>query len=576
MHNRPRVLVLMVWALIGVGVGVARSAPPNASDVEPLLRRVPEDAQLVIFLPSLARVADGLNAFMKAIDLGDEGAVTARGLAENLGAGASALDLNGPLLFALSAQHAEPVVVARLTSATSQPTSRPTRTVAGVTVQEFEDGLLAVLDDSLALIARDEDSLKPALDTRGELGKTLMRELIERFPNEQALIYVDVAAWRERADVVLNTIAQTSMMGLAAAGPEAADAIYVQRWFFDQFRALIGESRSYTAGLTFTTAGIAYRDRIAVKPDGTLAKYLAAVRPTDRDLLRGLSAERPAAIVALEWSVPPEMRTIEEAMYEATLTTEERRERIGAERMKLGMERVKSAQRRLHGYNCAMEWNSKEHCMAIKGVYLTDDPNAYLAEFRAIHREVPELFELWANLPGGARVEHATATINDTSVEQYNFSIATGGSPVDAAVAAVYGPEPTMSVLPAQHGVGFYMGPRASSRDVLERMLKADPNTGLATDPRVKAAMSQLSPNPQLVMLFDTMRLVELSMQMSRAMGVPSVPLPHAAEPSDYAAYGLYLEAGGIRQQLHVPAGGVRSVIKSFKHIDGATSGGGD
>jgi hypothetical protein len=208
-------------------------------------------------------------------------------------------------------------------------------------------------------------------------------------------------------------------------------------------------------------------------------------------------------------------------------------------------------------------------------VYLTDDPNAYIADLRTMFSETPELFEIWASLPGGSKVNHSTASIGGASVDQFKFTVS-GGSPVEAAVGAIYGDNPTLSLVSSRHGAAFYMGPADEAGPMLERMKSSDPNDTLAADPRVRAAVSRLDARPQLVLLLDMLRLVELSMEMSRAMGVPSVRVRRGADTSEFVAYGLYLQPDGARQQVYVPACSVRDVIRSFKHFADGTADPGD
>lgn len=569
-----RSLAFLVFvAAVGAALGQPASQPTTraASDgVARVLRHVPDGAQLVIIVPNVEQFADGLRAFVKSIGIPGVKGFTARELiSEPLGAPAEALRLDAPIAVAMTAGRDEIVVIGLLAAGTSQPTSPSPRSLAGAALRDFGDeGLLAMTDDGVAIIARDEAAARGTIEARGELGRSIDAALTDRIRDHQLLVYVDVPAWHERVEMAIDLITQTSMMGLSVAGPEAANAMRVQRWAFDEARALLGEIQTYVAGASLDADGVRYTDRVLVRTDGQLAKYLAGVKPFDRDLLRGLHAERPAAVFGMEWQTAPDVATVEEVMFDTLLATDELKQRLGEDRLRSAIDRIKSAHRRLTGYNGAFDLVKGGQGMTMSGLYLTDQADEHCNDIRTLFKNNPEFLCAWASFPQGCSVEFSTDTCQRVQADVFRFSVPHSGSPIEAAMEAMYGATPAYMFAPTPRGTAYYVGAADGGHDTMQRLIADGPGPALSDDPHIRAVLDRLSPHPQLVMLLDIRRMIELSMRMTKAMGMPAPKFEMAGEPLAYSAYALYLQPSEVRQEMILPSTPIRQIIQEFSRME--------
>ncbi len=559
-----------------LALGAAAIAQPTTQATQPasrvdelarVLRYVPDDAQLVLMVGNVERFAAGVAGLGKAIGVADLGKFSGEAFVrDTLGAPDGVFDREQGLVMAVMANGDESILLGVAAAGHRIATTRPTAFGADAEMTDLgDDGLVVRTSDGVAILGREESLLRRAVDSTGRLGKTLLqneRELLDRHP---LVIHVDVPAWRDRVSQLINLIAQTTYLGMAAAGPDTEAAIQVQRWFFDHAQALLAELETYSVGLTASAEGLFVQDRAAFRPDGVASRYLRAVRKPGRDLLRGLRVERPAILFACEWQLPPDVDTVESTMLKTLFELESLRERLGEEKLAAAIRRAESMHRRLSGYNGAWEWLGEEEGSLASGHYFTREPVEFMDELRGLYTTTPEILSAWGGFPA-MTVRHESLQVGERTVETFHLGIPEGGAPSKPDLAVIYGRDPQIVFTQAEGGIAYAIGSAEASRAALDQAVKVT-GAPLRASPRIQAALARFSPDPQALVLVDLPAMLAFVASMSEGMGVPFIRVECGDATLPLAGYVLHLDESACRNEVFLPAEPIRAFIESVDRL---------
>lgn len=575
LRRQPRLVAGVVLALSAPAIAqptTQATQPASRGDsLARVLRYVPDDAQLVLIVGNVERFAAGVAGFGKAIGVADLGKFSGDAFVrDTLGAPDGVFDRDQGLVMAVMANGDESILLGVAARGQKVATTRPTAFGDDAEMTDLgDDGLVVRTSDGVAILGREESLLRRATGSTGRLGKTLLqgdRGLLDRHP---LVIYVDVPAWRDKVSQFINLIAQTTYLGMAAAGPDAEAAIQVQRWFFDHAQALLAELETYTVGLTASPEGLFVQDRAAFRPDGAAGRYLHAVRKPGRDLLRGLRAAKPAILFACEWELPPDVDTLESTMLKTLLELESLREKLGEEKLGAAIRQAQSMHRRLSGYNGAWEWLGAQGSLA-SGHYFTREPAEFMDDLRGLYTSTPEILSAWGSFPA-MTVRHESVRAGERTIETFHLSIPEGGPPSKPDLAVIYGRDPQILFTRAEDGVVYAIGSAEASKAALDQAAKAT-GAPVREAPRVQAALARFSPDPQALMLVDLPAMLEFVAAMSEGMGVPLIRMECGDATLPLAGYMLHLDENACRNEVFVPAEPIRAFIESVERLQGATT----
>jgi hypothetical protein len=570
--RRVLAFVLLATALAPAPAQSTASQPTTLpAELSRVLQYVPDDTHLLVVVPSLERLVDGLTGFGKALGVEDlTKLTTADILEEPLGRHAGTLAARGPFVLALSAQQSEPLLLGLAGDVeTLAATSKPTELADGVTQFELgERGFLAITREKVAVITRERTQFQRAFRSTGQQARRVSALPGSWLNQHHCLLLVDVPPWQEWLQQQLDTISQTAYMGMAAAGPEAETGLQFWKWFFEQFGKLVKETRSYAATLRVDERGVLFQDRVTVQPDGSVARYLKDVRPVQRDLLRGLPTGG-ALVFGAEWELPANTETLEELMLKAILRTDLLKDRVGDEKFEAAMARSAALHRKMPGYNGSFNVGGKGQGMQFAGVYLTAEGAAVMKDMREMFEICPDIMNAWGNLPS-TTVKCDTEQVSGAEAQVYRF-VFDRNSPAQPMLQAVYGEDATLYMAPHPEGVAYALGAREAAREMLARSLAKDAPQ-FSRDPRVLSLFETLTPHPQFCLLIDLPPLCKAIGTMVQELGVPFPPLDIGDQPGPLAGLALYLEPSAVRSEIFVPSAPLKRLIKAFEK---ATAGSG-
>jgi len=568
MKELPTVALLTVVLPIVLGQTTAtRPVEPSAA-VQAILRYIPDDAHLVLLVPSLSGLAEGIQAFGLAVGAEELADITPmRVLAGALGeSAAGGLDPTGALAVVLSAKWDDPLLVATLADKQAWDTAgQPRELRAGVNLYDFGgDRFVAVKVGRAVIFARDQGELTRALDASGVVARRVCEEAGERLGRHHLLLFVDVPGWKDLIETRTAWLAQRFYVGMAAAGPEAELGMQIWSWMFDQLRQAIVQMRTALAGLRIEATGVSAEFRLDFQPDGSIARYLGGVRCPQRELLRGLPTGPGAMIVAFEWEESPESRGFNEGLVRAMLATPALKEKFGGERLQDVLERGLEINRRVPGTSFVFGSSQDQAGLLYWGLYLTAEGPTVRRELRHICESMPELAGAWGTMPAALKL-CPREQIGDAEVDAYALSLGEDMSALQPVMQAIYGAEPRFYLAAHPEGLAYSFGPQEESRRKLAELLaSAGP---LAHDPRVAAVLARLSPHPQGCVLLDPPAMLRSVLDLARRLGVP-VPRPeNGSACGGLAGLTFYLEARAVRAEVFVPADAVRATLRLVEQM---------
>lgn len=573
MRGMAPILFLSTLAVPAMTQDAAPTTAP-APSVEAVLRCVPDDAHLVLVVPSLDGLVAGVAAFGRAIGSADMGDVKAADLLGPwVGPAVAGLDPQGPVVLVLSADCDEPLLLARTGpgdswTATTQPVVRE-----GATLYDFgPNHCVATTRGEVVVFAREQRELRRALDASGRRAARLANELRPLWGQDQAALWVDVPGWRSRIDVQTTALWRGMQVGMATAGPDAEIGLPIWNWMLEQFKRTLADAATATVGLRVGGDGLQLDARLTFQADTAAVRYLAQVRRPERDLLRGLAAGPAPLVLAYEWEDSVPGSGLSDALARVIAGMDSIKQKVGPEKLRAVMQMSAEVNRKIPGCNAAFSLCPDGPGLLYWGLYLTTEGPAVQAEMRHICELTPELVGAWGTFPAAMK-RGAVETIAGVETDVYEFTFGSDESALEPLMPAIYGHNPTLYMAPHREGVAYAFGPREHARERLAGLLAPDA-APLARDARVAAARRLLAPNPQGCLLLDLPALAATATTMLAQLGAP---VPRFEPPAtDAALIGLswYLEPQAVRAQLHVPAAPLKTLVRYAERIDKSDGGG--
>jgi hypothetical protein len=541
--------------------------PPQA---ERVLKYVPDDARLVVVVPSVDALATGLSAFGTAAGIPELADLTARRVLEkSLDKSATALDTGGPLVLALSAGQDEPILIASLASEESwKAATQPSALGNDVLVYEFgPDRLIAASTGGVALFARERGDLRRGLDATGQFAPRFAAAVGPWLAERQAVVYVDVTAWREELDTGISLAAQRIPGGMTMAGPDAEAGLQMFNWMLEGVKRLVLETRTFVASTRVDARGVLLDSRATFVPDSGVARYLAQVRRPQRDLLRGLPAGAGPVVMSYEWEEEPGAEGFSSTMTRALLGMESLKEKLGAEQLEAVVKQSIDLNRKVPGTSAVFGFGPAGKGVLYWGLYLTREGDAVRRDVRKICELTPELLGAWGAFPA-AMTPRAPEEVGGVTADVYELKIEADASPRQPVVEALYGKEPMLLMAPHPEGVAYAFGPSEDARQKLAGLLKPD-SAPLSQDPHVTDLFKVLTPNPQLCVLADIPGLLTSVTGILEQFGLPIPSLEVSGGDTPWAGFTFYLDPATPRIEFFMPAAPIKTISKAVRELEG-------
>lgn len=546
---------------------------PLPENVARVLRHVPDDTHLLLVVPRLDALVDGAAAFGRATRIPELAGLTAQRVLEDpLGTCAQGLNRQGCLVLAVSAQRYEPLLLGEAGDLSVWAGQAQVSTLGDATLYEFPDQRYAVSTSAgVLLFAREKADLERAVTANGEFIERLTPEVRTLYATRDVVFWADLQAWRPTIQRWLGFFAQTMYMGMAAAGPDAEAAIQIYKTLFDHADQVLAEAETYAAAARVDGDGVLAEDRLFFKADGAVAKFLASVEKPGRDLLRGLPFVGAIAFGS-EWEVPPGTASLNEMFARAIFSTPAIQKRLSAEQVEELMNHTVRVYQHMTGLNGCID-SHPEGGLLICGLYMTQTPATLQQDLRRGFEQKPEMLGAWYSVPA-ASMEHARERLGDVEADVYQVSFELPEHrPMQPMIQAIYGSGALgMYVAPHPEGVVYAMGPQDAARDVSVKLLSADGPTA-RQDPRTEALFERLSPDPQMCVVVDLPRTMQMMAQVVERIGMPSPPMDAGAKPAALIGLNVYLEPRTVRTELYAPSAPIRAVREVFEDLEAAEEG---
>jgi len=546
----------------------ARAASPSPH-VASILRYVPDDAHLVVLVPSLDGLVQGIAGFGKAIGVEDMADVDLHDILEEaLGEAVDGLAGAGAFALVMSADYEEPLLIASL--AKSDVWARDTKPSSlRDNVQLFEFGesrYVAAMIGDVAVFAREKDDLPRALDAKGTFRKRFMAAAGSSLSDRQVVLYVDVAAWKEFIEAQMNVAAQAMSMGMAAAGENAEAAVQVWNWVLTRFRSMLSQGEAFVVGLRVDGRGVFVNAEATFKPGGSVARYLAGARKPKSDMFRGLTVPSGPVVLAFEWESPPGAEDWNMELVRMMFDLPGVREKIDAKQIDLMLEKSAAVNRRVHGVSAAMTIGEADGSgLSYWGLYLTEQGADVQRDLGAMWDACPDFLSAWGAMPAEMK-RGEVETVGGVESETFVLDFGGADAPMDPVLLELYGENPTVYMAPHAEGLAYALGTKAIARERMRQMLagKAAP---LSQDKRVSAIMKVFSPNPQACVLVDLPKLAAGVLSFARKLGLPMPELSFGKQETSLTGATLYLDARAIRGEVYVPAEPLKVLIREMERM---------
>lgn len=550
------------------------SAPAKHGELDARLARVlghvPANAHIVVVVPDVEALLTGISAFGTAVGsttLADTQAEQLLGKA--LGAAVPALDLHGPLVVALPRGYADPLLITTIgCRGTWAGCARAKELPDGLTIYELgSQSFVGRAEGDIVIFARDSTDLRAATGNNSRFVQRFTEAASADIGRREAIIYVDVAAaqadWSDRLGIVFQSV----YLGMATSGADTEIAALMWNWMLEQVRTLLAETRTCIVALHIDREGIFAEARADFTPDGPIARYLRQVRPSKRDLFRGLPAGKAAFAFASEWEDSPGTVSLNEAMTRSLFDSDVVRRQMGAESAQKLLDRCTQLNRMVPGASAAFSLRPKSG-MTYWGLYLTQRPDEALREMRAITELSPEFLTAWGTFPAAMRPQ-PPLEVAGVIVDAYAFDVSATDLQAQPMMAGIYGEKPTLLIAPHPEGLAYAFGPAADVQGQLDDLL-APGKPMLADDARVQALRSRLTAGAQSIMVVDVTMLVREGATMMASLGLPIPPMDFGDREEPLAGFGFYLDRDAVRLEVFVPSQPIRTITDATRKAMGA------
>ena len=542
-------------------VAIAASNAAGAG-LDAVYKHVPDDAGLVLVVPSLDKAIGGVKAFATAIGVEDTDEINADAMLDDAPGGAELYDTSGPFVISMLPDDQEVVVMAMLAD--------PAAWRSAVEATETEGGLLTVdtgweefyikLDGKLIIFGEAEDAVNAAVKASGKFGAQLAQHTAEVGGDAAAMLYMDVAEWQGTVDETWMMVQMMApMMVMQMAGGESPPGtMEVMQYALGEIREFIRAIDKTVIAANIGSTGIELKLVGKLTPDSAVSKYLGAIKATDKSLFRGLPGINAPMVFANEWEVPPttgsffdglvaEMRKAADAAAKAA-EAEEGADSNGGDELVKAMESAAAMLKHTTG-SSMMLLPSTDGKLSMVGYYLGRDGSALMKDVEMMNS--PE-FAAAFNM---GEVTRDKAEVSGKSCAVYQYSVQAPDPAAAEMMKAMFGEKMTYYFFPDDHGLAYSFGERTAAEKNVALL-------GKSGDAKIEAFKSDLGKGqPQFAIMVDPLAMMQFGTSMAKAMGQP---VPEAKAPNTDSAYaGLvgYFDKTAIKLHLNVPVKSVRPAV---------------
>ncbi|MGE0479938.1 MAG: hypothetical protein AB7Q17_05635 [Phycisphaerae bacterium] len=567
---RTRLIVGLIPALLlAASRGVA--APPT---LERVVARVADDSPLVVVVPSIDRLLEGLRAFGGAIGVDDLAKLDrAELLRDNFKLDTTAgIDQSGPLVMYGHPDDDGPVVLATLSDAGLWKRERAAEELADgvLKVSLGRDERYASIEDDILVLAPTEAHVRAALKANGKTGARVLKSCGEPLKKASAAFYADTEILRDTIGAGLAMGETFANMGVTAGGADPEMVTAMLRWGFEQLRRALDQSRVFTLVGRVSADGVHFATALRFATDSDVVRYLRTVKPPGAGPLAHPLPADWAMLSGYDWMTDGSVPGLTDALLKM----------LAAE---LGAKGQTNPEQLEKSLALAAEFNRK--LTRVDQVLWATDEGKTASAMRCGGKHVRDIihgFESYAELNqfmmrawglGGALTRTAgVERVGDVDARFSKTDFSTAAPEVARMMQSMYGPELVVYCAPLGDDALMVTGGATVAKAELERFLKAgrkpaEPAAAL------KSLFAELSPKPSAWMACNLRRMMDWLGGLTTAMGTPAL-FPKLPKDRDvFAASAFYLDPDGVRVEVVVPSAAIKPLVEQATD---ETSAGGD
>ncbi len=541
---------LVTLSVLAAALPLAAEAQTGAGrrpTLEDLLKAVPDDPAVVVVVPDFAEVVAGIQGFGAAAGIQDLVEVDADTLYDGLEFSdlpdewEACLDKSGPFVFALTDPESEPLLICTITKAPETP-----------------PGEFVEVRGNILITVPDAEVRQAVKSASGKFAKCFAKQVQPALAEHDVAVFLDVSAWSVQIEQMLSMGEMLAQMGAAATGQPTQVNMTMVTWLFELLRTTLDEGRTLVFAGRVNGDGLHLTEIMHFDPAGKVADYLGKISKPEKDLLRGLPSPAGTIVMATEWRTPGSVETLTEKMLDVMLsaTTQPADQ---TEQPKLTPE-LRKLYRIINGYNGVVAFGGEAKGMRARGVYLTDQGQAFLDGFDDMWKVTASM--MTSMTPGFTmEVSEGTELVGSVKARVYRFKFDATDEDAKRALQMIYGESITVYSALHPEGVAYSMGPAEVARANLEQIMSAK-SVSLSSDRRVAGALKRLSPKPQGFVLFDLPDLMTWAAEFGELSGGGMPEFKPPKTPLPYLGLSLYLHKTAISAELSLPADVVKYIVE--------------
>lgn len=533
------------------------------------LEAVPEDAQVVVVMPSVERFGGGVGALIKALGITEMGEFNASTLAtESLEVG-DGLDLSGTWIAALRTEDSSnPLLIVAVKDAAAWKKAASAEEAAGGLSKAIVHGEDWYVADKpgLMLLCQDQDYLKSAVKSSAKAAESIRKRAGDALDKHSLVFVVDVQGCKDAIQQGMTTFETMIRMGMAMQGGSKAEAgLAFWRWMFEEVRGVMADVDSAVAGVTVGADGVRLGAHCTVRGGSKSADWLKSIKRGDASLLRGLPDEPFGIALACEWEGGQEGSSVSARMLKAMLDATAV-EGADVAKAQAALDKSIEMYKLMTGYNAIIVPPGEGGGMLLSGAYFTSKPKEFAKAFEAMMQDTTALAGTFGM---GMKFDtaHSSEKIGASDVEVYGFKFDVKDEQTAQMIKMLYSDDSSMLLTPRDRNVSYAVGPTAAARACMKRTLEAS-DGALDKNKSVADAARAISPKPHGLVLLDLPRAAEWVLRMASATGAPVPPIEFGDKSAPLLAAGMYLDAQP-RVELFVPAPALRIVMDAARGAGG-------
>ncbi|MGE3182388.1 MAG: hypothetical protein AB7N71_12215 [Phycisphaerae bacterium] len=549
----------------------AAQAVSAIADVKELLRFTPKGAGLVVVVPHVNKLADSVGAFGRLIEVDSLANWNAKSFLdrfEMLGANAG-IDVNGALVVVDN-----PLRGSCILCELDNP--QAWKDAAGA--KELQNGIFRFGDfvesrayfpsERVLLIAESEEDLASLLAETGTGHGDLVR-VFENADVPSISVFINVEPWRMYAGPALMFARNSMMVGVQNAGQGGMEsAIEFWNLVFDTLSSLIDEAKSLRVDFRVTGEGVTAALNAQFSAKGKAADYLAAAKPSSKDILRGLPDRAAPVMFAAEWTRGANTPCLSSMLVKAMAAKAAPKDAEAAARFNRAIEMNQKMYTLVSGYNGLVGLENDKEGIISCGVNLSDAADDVTQQVVESYQLSPELLNAFTT-GISAETSHSREELSGKMIDVFKLGFDSEDEQVRKALQSIYGKGTTVMITSVSDGAAYSIGPEAQAREALSQIIAAaeNPEKQLAQNTRVKTLRSRLPKHPAALVMLDLPQAAGYLYDFARRFGagLPELQIPAPAD--EVAGAGIYFEPTSIRAHVFVPADGARAMVKFVTRV---------